>query len=137
MERLPYSPRWLLLVGRNEEAFAVMEQFDRSGVEREKAELLARQESETSDATLRETFRDSTTRWRTILAIFLMGMQVRGSTRGTGRAATLADFGHFSQQLSGIDAVLYFAPLIFQQAGLNSRNASFLASGITGIVLVV
>ncbi|KAG8957626.1 hypothetical protein FRC00_003729 [Tulasnella sp. 408] len=115
MERLPYSPQWLLLVGRNEEAFAVMEQFDRSGVEREKAELLARQESERSDATLRETFRDSTTRWRTILAIFLMGMQ----------------------QLSGIDAVLYFAPLIFQQAGLNSRNASFLASGITGIVLVV
>ncbi|KAG8951288.1 hypothetical protein FRC04_006527 [Tulasnella sp. 424] len=115
MELLPYSPRWLLLVGRNDEAFEVMEQFDRNGVEREKAELLARQEADTTDATLRETFRDSTTRWKTILAIFLMGMQ----------------------QLSGIDAVLYFAPLIFQQAGLDSRNASFLASGITGIVLVV
>lgn len=115
MERLPYSPRWLLLVGRNDEAFEVMEQFDRNGVEREKAELLARQDADSTDATLRETFRDSTTRWKTILAIFLMGMQ----------------------QLSGIDAVLYFAPLIFQQAGLDSRNASFLASGITGIVLVV
>lgn len=84
MERLPYSPRWLLLVGRNDEAFEVMEQFDRNGVEREKAELLARQEADRPDATLRETFRDSTTRWKTILAIFLMGMQVRSSTLGAG-----------------------------------------------------
>lgn len=77
LERLPYSPRWLLQVGRTEEAWQVMEQFDRNGVEREKAELLARQNAGVAEATLVETFRDDTARKRTVLAIFLMGMQVR------------------------------------------------------------
>ncbi|KAG8905940.1 hypothetical protein FRB99_007945 [Tulasnella sp. 403] len=115
MERLPYSPRWLLQVGRTEEAWQVMEMLDRHSAEQEKAEILARQNAGTYDATLKETFREGTTRWRTLLGIFLMGMQ----------------------QLSGIDAVLYFAPLVFRQAGLDSQEASFLASGISGIVLVV
>lgn len=79
MERLPYSPRWLLQVGRTEEAWQVMEQLDRNGVEREKAELLERQNAGTTDATLLETFHDVTTRKRAILAIFLMGMQVSSS----------------------------------------------------------
>lgn len=38
------------------------------------------------------------------------------------------------QQLSGIDGVLYYAPLLFAQAGLSSRKASFLASGVSGII---
>lgn len=80
MHRLPFSPRWLLQVGRTEEAWAVMEQFDRHGVEGEKAELLARVASGTNTATLRETLRDSTTRWRALLAIFLMGIQVLQAT---------------------------------------------------------
>lgn len=37
---------------------------------------------------------------------------------------------------SGIDAILYYAPLIFAQAGLSSTKASFLASGVTGLVNV-
>ena len=41
------------------------------------------------------------------------------------------------QQLSGIDAVLFYAPSIFTQAGLNSRQGSFLASGVSGIVGVL
>ncbi|KAG8979250.1 hypothetical protein FRB93_010244 [Tulasnella sp. JGI-2019a] len=113
MHRLPYSPRWLLQVGREEEAWIVMEQFDRHGVEREKEDFLVRLSSGTNNATLKETMRDPTTRWRAILAMFLMGMQ----------------------QLSGIDAVLYFAPLVFRQAGLKSQQASFLASGVSGILL--
>ena len=54
-----------------------MEQLDSHGVEREKAELLAREGSGAQDATLKETFQESSTRWRATLAIFLMGMQVR------------------------------------------------------------
>lgn len=77
MEKLPFSPRWLLLVGRTEEAWQVMEQLDSHGVEREKAELQARPGAAIHDATLKETFSEETTRWRAVLAIFLMGMQVR------------------------------------------------------------
>ncbi|THW39446.1 general substrate transporter [Aureobasidium pullulans] len=53
------------------------------------------------------------TRKRTLLGCFLMGMQ----------------------QLSGIDGVLYYAPLLFQQAGLNSSTSSFLASGVSALLM--
>ncbi|KAI5980602.1 general substrate transporter [Pisolithus marmoratus] len=36
--------------------------------------------------------------------------------------------------LCGIDAVLYYAPILFSQAGFSSQRASFLASGVSGIV---
>ncbi|KAG2005194.1 hypothetical protein GB937_008890 [Aspergillus fischeri] len=53
-------------------------------------------------------------RKQTFLAVFLMGFL----------------------QLCGIDAVLYYAPLLFQQAGLETHEASFLASGVSAIVIV-
>lgn len=39
------------------------------------------------------------------------------------------------QQLSGIDGVLYYAPLLFEQAGLASPEASFFACGVSAIVI--
>jgi hypothetical protein len=77
MESLPYSPRWLIQVGRTDEALAVLEALDSAGAEREKAEILAKANTSTQEATLLETFKDSSTRWRTVLAIYLMGMQVK------------------------------------------------------------
>ncbi|GLI72279.1 hypothetical protein PoHVEF18_000449 [Penicillium ochrochloron] len=52
-------------------------------------------------------------RGRTALGVFLMGMQ----------------------QLSGIDGVLYYAPQLFQKAGLASSEASFLASGVSALLI--
>ncbi|KDQ14511.1 hypothetical protein BOTBODRAFT_145628 [Botryobasidium botryosum FD-172 SS1] len=119
MPFLPYSPRWLFQQGRNEEALKVLESFNMSSSsEKEKEELRAKFGAEgvrEKQASIAESFRDPKARWRTILAIFLFGMQ----------------------QLSGIDGVLFYAPLLFTQAGLASRQASFLASGISGILNVV
>jgi MFS family permease len=56
------------------------------------------------------------------------------------RFNSLTQFGesqrNIFQQLTGIDFVLYFAPLLFLQAGLTAQSASFFASGVTGILLV-
>ncbi|PWN34141.1 general substrate transporter [Meira miltonrushii] len=41
-----------------------------------------------------------------------------------------------AQQLSGVDVVLYFAPVVFSSL-FSSQTASFLASGVSGIILVV
>lgn len=41
------------------------------------------------------------------------------------------------QQLSGIDGCLYYAPLLFQQAGLSTASASFLASGVSGLLIML
>lgn len=39
-------------------------------------------------------------------------------------------------QLSGIDGVLYYAPTLFQQAGLPEQTAGFLASGLSAILIL-
>jgi len=51
---------------------------------------------------------------RTMLGVYLMAMQ----------------------QMSGIDGVLYYAPVLFSKAGLSSTEASFLASGVSGLLLI-
>ena len=38
-------------------------------------------------------------------------------------------------QLCGIDGVLYYAPTLFQQAGLPEQTAGFLASGISAVLI--
>ncbi|KAI0015785.1 putative transporter [Xylariomycetidae sp. FL0641] len=139
---LPASPRWLTLKGRTEEASKAWEALDVEAADREKImdqiEMVVVEppnnppvSGSTADrapATVRvpkdkrlpkskkhkmfDVF-SKDARPRLLLAVFLMGMQ----------------------QLSGIDGVLYYAPLLFQQAGLSSNESTFLASGVSAIVI--
>src|SRR6186713_2251092 len=43
----------------------------------------------------------------------------------------------FFQQWTGINAVLYYAPQIFQGLGLSSQTVSLLATGVVGIVMFI
>ncbi|PYH65456.1 putative MFS sugar transporter [Aspergillus vadensis CBS 113365] len=108
---------WLTLHGRRSEATAA---------EREKAEIkqtqgvtievVASASSDRHAPLVEHKYFDlfsKDVRTRTVLAVFLMGMQ----------------------QLSGIDGVLYYAPLLFEQAGLASSDASFFASGVSATVI--
>lgn len=38
--------------------------------------------------------------------------------------------------LSGIDGILYYAPVLFAQAGLSASTSKFLASGVSGLLNV-
>ncbi|ETW86089.1 MFS sugar transporter [Heterobasidion irregulare TC 32-1] len=128
---LPHSPRWLKHVGRTEEAAQTWLKLGFTATEAEKEqEVLQRlqdveqmQMQESSAAVgvdakrvgALETTRmlwDKDVRGRTVLGIFLMGMQ----------------------QACGIDGVLYYAPVLFSQAGLSSTTSAFLASGISGLL---
>ncbi|OJD25777.1 hypothetical protein ACJ73_02847 [Blastomyces percursus] len=51
------------------------------------------------------------------------------------KQALLGIFLMSMQQLSGIDGAIYYAPLLFKQAGLSSSTASFLASGVSAVLL--
>jgi hypothetical protein len=41
----------------------------------------------------------------------------------------------FFQQWTGINAILYYAPTIFQGLGLSGNSISLLATGVVGIVM--
>ncbi|OAK94099.1 general substrate transporter [Phaeosphaeriaceae sp. SRC1lsM3a] len=133
---LPPSPRWLTLNGRTEEASAAWEKLDVPAADQEKIlgpmdesivltsntetiahDGLERNVTVTSrrsekKAQILDVF-SADSRPRFFLALFLMGMQ----------------------QLSGIDGVLYYAPILFQQAGLASNESKFLASGVSALVI--
>ncbi|THU96762.1 MFS transporter [Dendrothele bispora CBS 962.96] len=112
---IPFSPRWLVERGRKDDTIKVLRGLrDGDCIEKELKEIDAahmRREKREDHATIRELFEPRYIK-RNLLGIFLMSFQ----------------------QLTGIDTILYYAPIVFQQAGFSSQRASFLASGITGII---
>ncbi|KAI0064471.1 general substrate transporter [Artomyces pyxidatus] len=122
---LPHSPRWLQHVGRTEDAARAWARLGFTATEAEKEqEAVQREQVDQAEgasaalpsgiwATLKLLWKKDV-RGRTALGVFLMGMQ----------------------QASGIDGVLYYAPVLFSQAGLSSTTSAFLASGVSGLLTV-
>lgn len=112
---IPESPRWLALRGRIEEARAVLMRLRRGDTATVVAEL-ASIDSVTHGQKAR--FRD------------LFSRRIR--------PAALAAFGlYVFQQLSGINAVIYYAPSIFANTGFESHSATLLATVGVGTVNVL
>lgn len=121
----PPSPRWLLAKGQIELARTVVAAL---GLDpKEQQELLNSSSSalehppgESVWAGIKQTFKDfaqafdAPFRARTAFGCFIMA----------------------AQQLCGIDGVLYYAPILFRQAGLSGGNANFLASGVSSLVIL-
>ncbi|KAL3484490.1 putative transporter [Aspergillus germanicus] len=135
---LPESPRWLGHRGRHAEADAAwvvlgIGEADRGQDVGPSLGLHDNgdEETDTLDSEDRMTIWDR--------ARFEYGRGIAQLRRvlgpGSRRQALLAVFLMSMQQLSGIDGVLYYAPLLFHQAGLSTSKSSFLASGVSAIVI--
>lgn len=121
----PPSPRWLLAKGQTEQARAVIAALGLDAdEEREMLAISATGLEHSPDGSvwesLRQTFRDfgdafsAPFRARTAFGCFIMAFQ----------------------QFCGIDGVLYYAPILFSQAGLSGNKANFLASGVSSLVIL-
>ncbi|TIA43723.1 general substrate transporter [Aureobasidium pullulans] len=116
---LPQSPRWLLLNGHRDKAIKELKRLDFSTVEAEKdllgpaaeQQISARQPGAVEGLTrlFRKPYRKPA-----LLALYVLGVI----------------------QLSGIDGVLYYAPTLFAQAGISAKTSSFLASGLSAILML-
>ncbi|GAA5896003.1 hypothetical protein JCM6882_005583 [Rhodosporidiobolus microsporus] len=113
---MPYSSRWLLSKGRRDEAEKMLDLLVGPDNVEERRELMM-----TGPATVKMS------QWEAMKDIWAVG--VRGRT-------SLGIAVNVFQQLSGIDFVLFYAPLLFEQAGLDPSTSSFIASGVTGLILL-
>jgi sugar porter (SP) family MFS transporter len=108
---LPRSPRWLALVGREEEARAVLASIGEGDADQELAEIEA-------------SFEHGQASWRELLAPL-------------ARNALLVGLGlGIFQQFIGINTVIYYAPTILQFSGFHSATVAILATLGVGAVNV-
>lgn len=114
---VPRSPRWLVMKGDFEEALAVMKRA--SGVEQAESELnkireaLAEGDLEAAKAPLRELFKKSMT------LVLVIGIVVG-----------------ILQQITGINSVFFYAPMIFEQSGIGT-DAAFSQAILVGLINLV
>lgn len=129
---MPYSPRWLVMRGRDSEAREALCRIRRRSdadpliIEEYihiKAEVLF------EDSRHQEKFGSASgmaLEWKEYRDIF--------SNPSSFRRVFIGSAVMFFQQFMGCNAIIYYAPTIFAQLGLNSNANSLLATGVYGII---
>lgn len=138
---MPFSPRWLVHHNREAEARSVLAKLrdlspDHELVELEFLEIKA--QSLFEKRTVAEHWPQL--RELTALNTFKLQFIAIGSlfkTKAMFKRVIAATVTMFFQQWSGINAILYYAPTIFQSLGLSSNTVSLLATGVVGIVMFI
>jgi sugar porter (SP) family MFS transporter len=138
---MPFSPRWLMHHGREEEARKNLASLrnlspDHELIELEFLEIKA--QSMFEKRSLAEAFPhlQEQTAWNTFKLQFV-AIGALFKTKAMFKRVIVATVTMFFQQWSGINAVLYYAPQIFEQLGLVGNTQSLLATGVVGIVMFI
>ncbi|KAJ2649996.1 hypothetical protein IWW40_002706 [Coemansia sp. RSA 1250] len=116
---MPYTPRWLVDNGREDEALKVLARLRSNGDITDTGVVAELEDIKHAVQVDRETAVRSYTE--------LIKFPIR-------RRVVLGVLIQILQQLTGINTTLYFAPTIFKQSGLTGDNASLLAQGLNGVI---
>ncbi len=113
---VPRSPRWLMQKGNNEEALSVLARINGE----DKSHIVFNE----IEASLHEEINKDKARWSDVFSKRMKTVLIIG-------------FGiAFFQQITGINAIFYYAPMIFEMAG-GGTDAAFLQAAILGVTNVV
>ncbi|CAL1716172.1 unnamed protein product [Somion occarium] len=136
---MPFSPRWLVNQGRDDEAIAVISStrnlsVDSDLVQIEFLEIKAQYLFEKEMSAIRfPQYQDDTFASDFKLAVFdYLSLLTSRTLLYRTAVGTLT---MFFQQWTGVNAILYYAPSIFASLGLTGNTVSLLATGVVGIVM--
>ncbi|KAI0070423.1 sugar transporter [Panus rudis PR-1116 ss-1] len=136
---MPFSPRWLVNQGRDEEALQVISSNrnlppDSDLVQIEFLEIKAQYLFEKETSAVRFPQYQSGSRSDNFkLAVFDYLSLL--TTRSLLFRTAVGTLTMFFQQWTGVNAILYYAPSIFQNLGLTGNAIDLLATGVVGIVM--
>ncbi|KAL4062757.1 general substrate transporter [Scleroderma yunnanense] len=136
---MPFSPRWLVNQGRDDEALQVLSKArglsaNSDLVQIEFLEIKAQYLFEKETSALRfPQFQDGTFSSNFKLGLYDYLSLIR--TRTLLYRVTVGSLTMFFQQWTGVNAILYYAPSIFTELGLTGNTTSLLATGVVGIVM--
>ncbi|KAA1467441.1 general substrate transporter [Dentipellis sp. KUC8613] len=132
---------WLVNKGRDDEALRVLSNARRLPVEHElvqiefleiKAQHIFEQEVSVDNF---PHLQDGS--WKSNLKLGFWGYASLLSSRTLFFRVAVSTLTMFFQQWTGVNAILYYAPTIFQNLGLTGNTLSLLATGVAGIVMFI
>ncbi|KAI0787717.1 general substrate transporter [Fomes fomentarius] len=136
---MPFSPRWLVNNGRDDEALQVLSRArrlppDSDLVQIEFLEIKAQYifEKETSELKYPDLQDGS---WKSNFKLGVLDYLSLLRTKSLFYRVAVGSLTMFFQQWTGVNAILYYAPFIFKDLGLTGNSISLLATGVVGIAM--
>ncbi|KEF56516.1 uncharacterized protein A1O9_06703 [Exophiala aquamarina CBS 119918] len=138
---MPFTPRWLIHHGREEEARRTLATLRSMPIGHELIEieyLEIKAQSMFEKRTVEANFPHlvEPTAWN-IAKLQFVAIGSLFKTMPMFRRVIVATVTMFFQQWTGINAVLYYAPQIFGALGLSNNTTSLLATGVVGVAMLL